>query len=414
MIISKVFFSPLLCGFRKGHSTHHALLKILLNWQKSLDNKGVVGAVLMDLSKAFDTLPHDLLIAKLACYGLSKPSLNLIHSFLSHRHQRVKIGDKFSNWKQIGLGVPQGSILGPLLFNIFLNDLFLFILESDICNFADDNTLSSCDLSYYVVKYTLKADAIRALEWFKTNSLVANPEKFQMLILGYNDVENDFFEFANIKIVCSKTVRLLGIDIDNKLNFNSHIDKICKIVNNKTNALVRIRNFVDEEKAHKIAQAYILSQFNYCSLIWMFCSKTANHKIERAHKRVLRVIIQDFSVPFNELLSHFGSKSIHQRNLYSLMSEVYKSQNYLNPIFIREFFTPKVIPYSLRSGSLLKLPQVQGRSYGIYCLQFRAIWSWNNLPKFVKSSESFVIFKTRLRGIQKDGQIYCNCRLCRD
>ena len=88
-------FSPLLCGFRKGHSTHHALLKILLNWQKSLDNKGVVGAVLMDLSKAFDTLPHDLLIAKLACYGLSKPSLNLIHSFL------ITSTSESQNWRQV-------------------------------------------------------------------------------------------------------------------------------------------------------------------------------------------------------------------------------------------------------------------------------------------------------------------------
>ena len=104
-------FSPLLCGFRKGYSTNYALLKLLLAWHKCLDNKGVVGAVLMDLSKAFDTLPHDLLIAKLACYGLSKPSLDLIYNFLNSRKQRVKIGGFFSGWNDVTLGVPQGSIL---------------------------------------------------------------------------------------------------------------------------------------------------------------------------------------------------------------------------------------------------------------------------------------------------------------
>ena len=96
----------------KGHSTHHALLKILLDWQRAFDNKGVVGAVLTDLSKA------ELFIVKLACYGLSKSSLNLIHSFLSLRQQRV-FGDKYSDWQQICLGVPQGFILDPLLFNIY-------------------------------------------------------------------------------------------------------------------------------------------------------------------------------------------------------------------------------------------------------------------------------------------------------
>ena len=106
------------------------------------------------------------------------------------RYQRVKIGGEYSDWKQTSLGVPQGSILGPLLFIIFMNDLFIFILETNICNFADDNTLSSCDLSYYVVKYTLKADTLRAIEWFNFNSLVANPEKFQMLVLG-TPIKND-------------------------------------------------------------------------------------------------------------------------------------------------------------------------------------------------------------------------------
>ena len=167
--------------------------------------------------------------------------------------------------------------------------MILFILETIICNFADDNTLFSCDLSYLVVKYTLQADVARALDWFRANSLVANPEKFQMIFLGTDQADLDYFNFEGNIVKPSKSVNLLGVEIDKRLTFDNHILNICKIVNNKTNALVRIRSYLDNDHAQQVANAYILSQFNYCNLIWMFCSKTTNQKIIRAHKRALRI-----------------------------------------------------------------------------------------------------------------------------
>ena len=151
-IFEKVFYDPrskylekylnsLLCGFWKAHSLQHALLKLLQALQEELDKSVFVGTISMNLSKACDSLPHDILVAKFEAYGIDKNGLNLIHNYLTNRKQKTKISSSYSDWYDIVRGVPHGSILGPLFFNLFINDIFNFIERTNICNFADDNTI---------------------------------------------------------------------------------------------------------------------------------------------------------------------------------------------------------------------------------------------------------------------------------
>ena len=168
------------------------------------------GAILMDLSKAFDTFNHELLIAKLNAYGFSHDSLLLLYSYLANRWQRTKINNTYSSWSEILLGVPQGSISGPLLFNIYLNDLFFINIEYDLCNFADDNTLHLCDLSLDRLVHKLEASAKSVIKWFDHNYMNLNKSKWKFLISG-NKEEVIIATVGSAKIIESHEVTLLAV-----------------------------------------------------------------------------------------------------------------------------------------------------------------------------------------------------------
>ena len=180
-------------------------------------------------------------------------------------------------------------ILGPLLFNIFINDFFSFMTRTEVCNFADDNTIYSCASNIDMVISDLEIDMINSLSWFKSNQLVANPGKFKLMFLGMNETKLALF-IDKIKVVPSNSVKLLGITIDNDLKFDLHINNICKQANKKVWCLYRIRKYLDKIHAHRLCNAFVLSNFNYCPLIWMYCNKTLDAKINRVHKRALRAV----------------------------------------------------------------------------------------------------------------------------
>ena len=169
--------SPSLSAYRRGYSCESVLLRLIEDWRFALDKKCVVGAVIMDLSKAFDIIPHNLLLAKLAAYGISSSSLVLLQDYLRGRSQRAKIEDVTSDVLPISKGVSQGSVLGPLFFNIFLNNLFYVIKRAKLSNYADDTQIYFCDRDPQVVKTVINDELALACKWFDDIKLVLNPTK---------------------------------------------------------------------------------------------------------------------------------------------------------------------------------------------------------------------------------------------
>ena len=179
--------SNYLCGFRKGYSTQYCLIAMLERWKKALDNQHLAGALLTDLSKAFDCLNHELLIAKLEAYGFDYSSLALVYSYLSERKQRTKINNSFSKWVDITTRIPRGSILGPLLFNIYLNDIFFSVKEDNLTNYADDNTPYAINSTTDAIIGCLVEDTMKLLKWFDDNYFKMNADKCHLLITNHED-----------------------------------------------------------------------------------------------------------------------------------------------------------------------------------------------------------------------------------
>ena len=378
--------------------------------KKCLDDKGAIGLVLTDLSKAYDCLPYDLLVAKLHAYGFGLSSLQMIYSYLTSRKQRVKIKSTYSSWLDVKSGVPQGSVLGPFLFNVFINDIFYAIEASKICNFADDNTIYALSHNVESMIAKLEIDLYNVLKWFDSNFMVANPTKFQVMFLGLKKNQHLVLEINGEAITTSKEVKLLGFTIDSKLNFKSHVKALCVKTNRKVSASARVARYLDLQKAKLLYQSFVASTFKYCPLIWLFCGKTANENIDRVHKRALRVLLDDHESKFEVLLAKNNETTIHIQNLRVLMIEIYKTLNCTNPSFMQECFVRKDTKYDHRTKDLLQIPAAKSIMFGIDSITFRGSLLWNSMPDLIKSASSAAIFKRNIKNWSGDK---CKCKICR-
>ena len=408
------FLSPYLCGYRKGYSAQYALLIMLEKWKTYVDKGGYGGGVLMDLSKAFDTLDHELLIAKLHAYGFDKHALHFIKSYLSERWQRVKINTSYSSWSQLLSGVPQGSVLGPLLFNLFINDLF-FTIKTDICNYADDTTLYTADMSLEELMVKLECGSKCAIEWFCFNGMKLNASKCHLLICGHKH-ESMILNIGGNQVIESNAVKLLGMQIESELTFSKYMETLCKKASQKMNALSRLCAIIPFSKRKLLMSAFFNSQFSYSPLVWMFHSRKINTKINNLHYRALRMVYRDSSASFDELLRRDGTIKIHHRNVQCLAIELYKVINNMGPIFMRDIFSENknsscdnVSSHTRSQAYFYNYSNPKTVNCGINTLRNLAPKIWESVPIEIRNSPHLAMFKLKIKNwVPYD----CPCRIC--
>ena len=407
------YFSPFLSAYRKNYSSQNILISLTEEWRKMLDNNFVVGAVLTDLSKAFDCIPHDLIIAKLSAYNFSDEALSYIYSYLTNRRQCVRINNTHSQLETIISGVPQGSILGPILFNLSINDLFFFVVLASLYNFADDNTLSAFATTVSELIKILESESEVVIDWFKINKMVVNPDKFQAIILDKRkrDHTDEHITVDNQQIKVVSSVKLLGLQLDDKLNFNLHISNICKSAANQLNALIRLKKFMNFEEKKILINSYFMANFNYCPLVWMLSNASSLKKIENLQKRALRFLCNDYEISYEELLSKSSTSSMNVKRLRALCVELYKTINKLNPDFMRDLFKLRFTNRPVREKYKMNMiiPEFNQVSYGKKSLRTFGPKLWNSLPYHIKSSENLESFK---RTIKHWNGERCLCKVC--
>jgi hypothetical protein len=298
-----------------------------------------------------------------------------------------------------------------VIFNIFINDICDIFEKCDLHNFADDNTLSDAAESVPILIGNLEKDSKKAIEWFIRNHQSVNAGKFKGIIIEKNgrDTSGTPLNINNEIIKSSKEVALLGITVDNKLSFSNHITNICKIAGNQLNAIKRLQQHFILKTKKQMVQTFVLSQFNYCPLVWHFCGKGSIHKMEKLQERALRFILDDYVSDYDEILEKSGESMLYLKRVRIMAQEVYKAINGLSPKYTKELLSERSSRYSNRRPLDIYVPRVNQTKFGYKSYTFEAPSIWNSLPIEIRKAENVTLFKKLIKSWSGPT---CRCNFC--
>ena len=336
-------------GFRSGHSTESALLHMTDTWLQAINDGNIVGCVLVDFRKAFDLVDHKLLLQKLKQYKINKLSLSWFESYLSHRTQQVNINTNQSKTGSVLYGVPQGSILGPLLFLIFINDLPLFIGDSirSVDLYADDTTLYDIGLDKDTVENNLQHSLNLLKMWCLANGMIINIDKTKLMLISSRQKRKCMkdnklaIEYDNFDLQLTSCEKVLGVHIDDNLTWTNHFQQVSKKISSYLWLLFQIKSYLSLQHRVLFYNAYIKPHFEYCCVIWGNSFNSNLHKIEKLQRRACKLILGTDYISLEDERRQLNMLSFEELVFVNKAKVMFKVTQGISPIYITEKFQIK-------------------------------------------------------------------------
>ena len=394
--------SPAQSGFRPKHSTVTTLLKVTDDWLHAIDKKEYTGAVFVDLKKAFDTVDCDIIIKKLNRIGINGMSSAWIKSYMSDRVCRTLVNNELSSESNITCGVPQGSLLGPLLFIIYLNDLVNCVKSCQVQLYADDTVLYFSHPSIHNVETALQADLEKVNDWMSQNKLTVNHQKTVCMLFGSKvmlskqNVLSISLQDSPLKQV--RQFKYLGLICDENLDWNIHIDNMLQKIGKMVGFMGRLRRSLNESVVNLLYKSLILPYFDYGDIVYGSTFKRHTDRLQKLQNRAGRIILRI------KPMSHFSVAEMHNALNWNLLDKrrhdhslifMYKITNNLTPEYLRNEFEAVTHSHSSRLGERFYLPKPR-TEYLKKSFKYRCAKAYNELPVDIKSSSTLRAFRSKI------------------
>ena len=389
-------------GFQKEHSTEHAILQLTNQILESFNLDKYTIGVFIDLSKAFDTVDHNILLKKLSFYGVKNTNLNWFRSYLSNRKQYISTGQDNTAMKLITCGVPQGSILGPLLFLIFVNDLTQATPILDPIMFADDTNLFYSNKNLDFLFQTVNKELININSWFQANKLSLNATKTKYILFHKSrkkiPLNLPSLKINDIEITREQSIKFLGVLIDENLTWRNHIDLLENKIAKNIGVLFKASKLLNINCLKNIYFALIHSYINYANIVWASSYQTGLKNIFLKQKQAVRIIFNKNRLTHSRpLMKSLNALNVYQINLYQISLFMYQVKNENVPKIFDSNFSSVDHSYSTRfSLNSFQLPRSLKTSK--FSIMIRGPKIWNHfLTNEEKNNPKILSFKRNLK-----------------
>lgn len=395
--------TPFQAGFRKKNSCESALQTVISRWKIALNEKKNVGVVFLDFRRAFETLDRHILLKKLNKYGFKGTVYGWFSEYLTSRTQQTKYNSQLSSVKVNNHGVPQGTVLGPDLFILYINDIVKSVNKCELQLFADDTILFFESENIGTLIQTINEELENLYKWLCNNSLSLNIKKTKCMIIKPKNNAIDTYNHNGIiinsdKIEQVKEFKYLGVILDENLTFASHANYICKKISKKINFLCRIGNDLSSWTRLLIYKTIVLPHFNYCSSILYMFSQGDLDTLQKKQNQALRYILKcSRYTRITEMLNATNLLSVRQSIFLNTMTVIYKIKNGLYPehILNKLQFVRDIHNYNTRTRLDFYVPTVN-TTFAQNSLFHKGLVEFNNLPREIKIN-TFSTFKKLIR-----------------